>query len=588
MLKNMRKTTLFLAFLFLGHFSIAQQITAQRQNLPNSDTTILTATGFDFLDSLVGDDTPEPFYTFLWVYGDGTFTNGTRDSSMKHVYQDFENRIYTSPNALYAKVYPTGNYGGTSRPPSGLVAPDPTNPFRPPAAIKSDIPLMDIQIKSPPSPEPDSMFDTGSMLHLQLNHDVQPEDTLVNILSFRNLIPGDTIPEGRIYLFYNSKTKPASVPPVAKRVFGNPIAIPPPAPQYGTFNFQETLNFYRDITENGDIDLTSNNPNPAFDSYQNCLIFNYDTLAGDNQDLRNLFVEFENDTSLWNMLQGETGDTMSFLAVMTALPRLTDSELMANIKILKDGLDFRPLDSLGVTNILNGYYGDDNEWIQLNPNSGFVQEIVGYSEVHSPVVKSHDPNEVKVYACECPGQGQQKLVCVVNFENTGQASTTLVNIKMEIPEELAIGTIEPISYRIGSSDWPSLFQPTDAGGRMREWNFPNAALKAGEVVGKGHPSTQGQLVFSILVDAGFTLADIEAISSCIVFDLEAPICTVPVLPTDYITTIQNGDVKEVLKCKTCDSVSPPDTCFGLPCWLCCFICILVILLVLYWIVKKFF
>ncbi len=583
------KATLLLSLLLFCQYSFSQGITAERQNLPNTDTTILEATGFDYLDSLIGDDTPKPYYTFLWVYGDGTFTNGTQDSTIKHIYQNIRNRTFIQSGALFSKVYPTGNYGGTTRPPSGLVAPGPGNPFRPPAALQSEIPFFNIIVKDPPVAESDSMFEAGNLIQLQLNHDVQPEDTLVNIISFRSLIPNDTIVEGRVYLFYNSKTKPATVPNRIKGVFGNGVqAAPPPSTQYGKFNFQETLNFYRDISENGEIDLTSNNPNPAFDSYQNCLVFRYDSLAGNNLDLRNLFVEFENDTAMWNMFQGEAGDTMSFLAVITAMPQVTDDGLLAAIKVLQDGLDLRPLDSLGLRNILNGFYGDDNEWLPITPNSNFRQEIIGFSEVSSPIVKSHDPNEVKVYACECPSQGQQKVVCVVNFENTGRASTQLVNIKMEIPEQLVIESIEPISYTIGSSNWPSLFQPTDAGGRLREWNFPNASLKAGEVVGKGHPSTQGQMIFSILVDPAFNINDIEAISSCIVFDLEVPICTVPVKPADYITTIDNEGVKEKLECVSCKTTTTPETCFGLPCWLCYAICILLILLVLYWIVKKLF
>lgn len=582
-------TAILFTFLLYGNFVFGQ---AKIEVSPKDATTVtLSASGFDIIEPIAGSR--DPYYSFLWIFGDGTFLLNTRDSVVDHSFGRVPGTTLSYRNVVEARVYPTNNYGGGTRPPTGAenIAPNPDPTeflFRPPSILRQFMSEDSLNVDETPTPDDASVIDTTktNFMRLQLNHEVRPEGTLMNILSFRNLYKQE-IPRGQLYLFYNSKIKEKTVTKRVAGEFRNGESTPEPTNQYSKFTPTNQLVHYSKVNDNA---LFGEVTGTGVNEFQNFLVLNYDSLLPEGRDERHIFLEFENDTSLWNLIDEtveNSGDSVKFLAVMTALT--TNDDLIA---LLPD-FESDYLDSIGVRPLLNNsFYGynpdlDSLVFFQTGSNFNIYSKVVGASEIPSAVKKSHDPNKLEIYACECPESGLQKLVCRVTCTNEGEVPTSAVKIKMTLPAQLDIRSIQNISH-FPSHSPSGNFPIIDTISREVDWNW-FAALQSAQRFGQDHPLVQGEVIFSVFLKEGFDINDIEPMNACIQFDINPYECTPEVSPEAIITTIKNKDIIENLECKTCEytPTTPFDWCFGMPFWLCILVYLLIFLIGL-WIAKMMY
>ncbi|RMG82963.1 MAG: hypothetical protein D6714_10545 [Bacteroidetes bacterium] len=401
-------------------------------------------------------------------------------------------------------------------------------------------------------------------------------------MSFRNLAKSPVA--GQLFLFYNSRVKQKSrVPRRVADVFDNSLPPPPPAPEYAQFEQTDSLiHFSRVVSAGG-----GSANRAGIDAFQRFVVFNYDSLGPEGTDERHLFLEFQNDTTLWNLISEDvenSGDTVQFLAVMTAvsdnpdllgtLPEANDPLLVASgIKALLD------------TSIYVGNVSADDLFVSIT-NSNFKTKVIASSGRPSAVVRSHDPNNLSLYACECPNPVRQKLVGRITFSNDGQAATTAVNVSIKLPPQLDATTFETLSHfpeHTPTGDFPKIV------GETAQWNW-FAHIEPRQRPGVPEALTRGEIVFSVLLKEGALLADLSPLQACIQFDLNAPECTVPVSVNQIITTVKPGDIAETLKCKTCEKTDRggwtlPDWCADLPWWVCLLV-ILFLLILIFWFLNK--
>mgnify|MGYP001467603246 CR=1 FL=1 len=580
-----RQRTLHL-FLLAVLVSIQAQVFAQGKIgiiQREGSQTVFRLDSLDHLYKLAGDTVADhPYYTFLWVLGDGSFVNGTRDSVMRHTYELRDKRRYHLAGAgggPDVTVYATGIYSGGSRPPSSLAAP-PGDPFRSQTVQRQTFKLPAL---APPNPAPlpidTSVIDntkTGT-LRMQLNKKVRPQDTLVSIISFRQpgKVPDQNI-AGQVLLFYNSRVKKAETIPVPiKKVFKGtapPTASPPLT--HGRSDFQQSLVHFTNTSSKGAGSLATE----GISEYLSVAAWDYNTLSPDGMDERHVFAEFANDSMLWELFKNGVGDTLRFLAVMTAIS--DNPDLLGQLPQVQDAY----LDSIGITNLLTGKYFSDGVFLSLGQTNQKSQ-IIGISEVVSPVVSAHDPNYLSLYACECPGEGRQKIAGVIDFSNDGNAGTTQLKIVLHVPPQLNLNSVETIGL-VPAPTFP--VQPEiDLAARTVTWTWP-ALLQPAESAGFGHPSTFGQVAFTIAMKEGFSLSDVQPVTACIIFDFNDPMCTLPVAGEGIVTKSEDGGIQAVLECEACKTY-PDEGKTGFDMW-CALLWLLgiVLLLLIVWLVKRFF
>ncbi|MFQ5446211.1 MAG: hypothetical protein ACE5FF_04695 [Saprospiraceae bacterium] len=571
--------TLGLAFFLLCQLSAF----TQSQIIIDSQTDSLTIFRLDSLDlltELAGDTAAShPYYTFLWIFGDGSFINGTRDSIIGHVFEKREGRLWhmAASGGADVTVYATGNYSGGSRPPR--MAPGPHDFFRSPSVVRQTI-KKDALLNMDTSPVPvdTSVIDSTrtNTLRLQLSKNVRPQDTLVSIVSFRQpgKVPVQPI-HGQVFLFYNSRVVEAErLPPAVKNLFKtSPPPPPPPALTHGRFDFQRSLVQFEHVQEEGE----GSTAGTGITEFNNLIVWNYSSLTNDGRDERHLFAEFGVDSIMWDLFKNGRGDTLRFLAVMTALDFSPD--VPGPLPDVQSVL----LDTTGIAPLLSSRFYNNGTFVDLD-QADLQSKIIGVSEVTTPVVSAHDPNYLALYACECPDTVQRKVVGVVDYSNDGLASTGLVKVILHVPIQLNLESAEAISL-VPAPAVP-VAPEVNLGERTVTWSYP-ALLQPAESAGYGHPSTQGQLVFSITVKEGFGVADLGETTACIVFDVNDPMCTVPVAATAIVTTAEGGVAQSALQCQEC-KIFPEE---GATCDWWCYLkwaFYLLILVVVVWLVRKLF
>lgn len=568
-----------LAFLLLCQLPVF----AQKSKLVTSKsgtTTSLTLSGLDTLTRISG--APKPYYTYLWVFGDGTFVNGTRDSALvKHIYKRNANASYlqgAGPFKPDVTVYMTGHYSGGARPPrKGVVAPPPPDSFflRPPSVARHDdgVSLNIGDILNPPGTPATVFSDPNQLLKLQLNHNVMPGDTLASIVSFRSPIkpaPGAQTLRGQVLLFYNSqaKTGMAKLPPLLKGEVAPPP--PPPAPaRYGKFNFRNSPQHYTNV-------YTTGNWSTKFPTYKEVVGWTYDSLPPADIEERNVFAEFGSDTAMWQLYRNNVGDTLSFLAVFTAISSNPDL-----LGILPE-IDTTKIDP-AIVNLLRDSMLTNDGFLPLSvfdPNQGSPStKILGFSEIKTPVVAAHDPNNLTLYTCKCPAAtGGRKLLGVVEFSNDGNAPTSRVVVKMKIPDQLDLASLQ---HQIDIFPAPApLGFSVDEATRTVTWDWL-AALPPASERGFGHPDTKGHIVFSALFAEGSDPSQLEPMQACIKFDIQDTMCTSVVPNTKIIMEFQGGVAGTELECVSCEAKG--DCWCGDYCWLLYLIgAILLLILVVWW------
>ena len=574
------RTLWLAAFLCSQSFLPAQgKMTIQSQQ---DSLTVFKLDSLDILTKLAGDKSAgHPYYTFLWIFGDGSFVNGARDSVFRHVYENRRKLRYNLAGGSSADVavYATGNYSGGSRPPKAAASPG--DFFRSPGISRFTV-KPELLLGKDPTPVPldTSVIDTTktAALRLQLNKNIRPQDTLVAILSFRQpgKLPAQDI-GGQVFLFYNSKVKKANrIQPAVKKLFKDSPPPPPPALTHGKSDFQRSLVQFANTQDQGAGLLAAQ----GIADFNNVIAWTYDSLTADGRDERHLFVELANDSTMWELFKNDVGDTLRFLAVMTALS--ANSDLLGPLPNVQDAF----LESSGIQTLLRTNFYSDGAFINLGqggPTGGNLQsKIIGVSEVASPVVSSHDPNKLSLYACQCPDTTRRKVVGVVDYSNDGKAPTALVKVTLKVPEQLNLSSIESLSL----SPAPAGFVEPDINlvQRTITWTYA-ALLQPAETAGFGHPSTQGQIVFSIDLKDSFDISQIEPVEACIVFDVNAPMCTLPVSAAQIISTAEDGVVQSALQCNDCKTHPVEGAGFD---W-CCYLLWglgLLLLVVIVWVVKK--
>ncbi len=538
--------------------------------------TVLRLHDLDVLTRLAGDpDTTHPYYTFLWIFGDGTFINGTRDSIIGHVYEERDNRLFRATTGADVIVYATGNYSGGARPPR--MAPSPNDFYRSPSVIRSTLKkdLLQGHVDPTPAPIDTSVIDTTrtGLLRLQLSKKVRPQDTLVAIVSFRQPQEKPPLPvSGQLFLFYNSRVKSAeAVPSSIEGEFRN---VPPPAAPsltHGKLDYQRSLVQFRHMA-----DLGKGNTMPyGISAYSDFLVWSYDSLKSRGADERHLFAEFGVDSVMWELFKDGRSDTLSFLAVMTAYGFNADQ-----IALLPSASG-PVVDTTGIAALLNErYYVGNNEFASFE-NADLNGKIVAISEVKTPVVSSHDPNELKLFACQCPDTTRRKVLGSLTFSNDGHAATSLLKVTLHVPEQLNLNSIETI--RLDPAPPTALEPVVDLTNRTITWAWA-AMLQPAESAGFGHPSTIGRIDFSLDLKPGFDVPDLDSTWACIVFDANTPMCTRPVAASEVIFSYQNGDVQQYLACKACPEHQPEGES---PWWWCIkWGLLLLLLLLLIWILRK--
>lgn len=551
-----------------GRVSIASQ---------NDSLTVLQLNDLDILTRLAGDtDTTHPYYTFLWIFGDGSFINGTRDSVIGHVYEVRERRLFAANTGADVTVYATGNYSGGGRPPR--MAPSPDDFFHSPSVIRTTLKkeLLENNVDLTPVTLDTSVIDTTrtGLLRLQLSKNARPQDTLVAILSFRQPQGKPSQPVGgQLYLFFNSRIAEAQHIPTAVKgaIKSSPPPPPPPSFSHGKFAHQRNHLHFRHVQ-----DLGAANAMPAgISAYTHFLVWNYDSLRNDGRDERHLFAEFGVDSLMWELFRDGRGDTLSFLAVMTAY------DFSPDVIGLLPTASHPMIDTTGIANLLNQrYYVGNNEFAPFD-DADLQGKVVAVSEVKTPVVSSHDPNELLLYACQCPDTSRRQVVGVVNYSNDGNAPTSLIKVRLQVPEQLNLNAIETIAMQ------PAPHLPVhpaiDLAARTIEWAYP-AMLQPAAAAGFGHPSTQGQITFTIDLKPGFEIADLDPVQACIVFDVNDPMCTLPVTAGDIVSDFEDKGIRQLLQCTACPQHQPE----GTDNWWWCIKwgLILLVLLLLIWVLKK--
>lgn len=580
---EMKWPTNFLFCLFFCSLPLTQ-IFSQKQiilDVPPEDSLVTyRLADLDVLYGLPGDTVPgHPYYTFTWLFGDGTFINGTRDSVVSHVYT-LDNRLnyhLGDSNTVGPEVvvYAIGNYSDGTRPPRSPMAP-PGDPFRSPEVLEGSFPLG--QLGNPDSTSEASFTSViagNDLVRLQLSAEVKPQDTMLAILSFRQ--PGK-LPEqpiqGQVFLFYNSAVESdTKVAQKAKGEFQNaspPLSAPPFS--HGRSELMRSFVQFTNTFEAGHGSVKGR----GIAGFNNVAVFNYGGLESEGQDERHLFLEMVNDSSMWALFKDGQKASLDFLAVMTAIDSSPDVLGQLPDAVVSD---------TAINNLLSSTFYNDNAFIPVSSNGPFVK-VVGTAELTSEIVSAHDPNSLTLYTCECPDSNQQKVVGLIDFSNDGSAPTTQLSITLKIPEQLNINSLNSVDLTPAPEfvTAPSI----DFTARTATWTWP-ALLQPAETVGMGNPSTQGQITFSITLKEGAELSDLSPMDACIVFDQNPPMYTPLVTAAEVITTNTGDETGELLKCQRCEDYTPESgTASGID-WWCALLWVLGISLVIVFvaIVRRF-
>lgn len=577
---NFKFCPLLLALCFLAQWPLLAQ--SKLVTTKTGTTTQFTLTGLDTLTRIPG--TQRPYYSYLWVFGDGKFVNGTRDSLPKHEYEKYPNASFAQgvgPSKPDVTVYMTGHYSGGARPPrKGVVAPPPPDSFflRPPTVARHEdaVALNSGEIKDPPGPVASVFTDPNAMLRLQLNHNIMPGDTLASVVSFRSPVkpgPNAQTIDGQVLLFYNSKAKAgmSATPPLLKGLV-KPPPPPPPSTRFGNFHFRQSPKHYTNVDLAGSVP-----PPPHVKDYKGALGWSYSGLPPANVEERNLFAEFANDTSMWQLYRNMVGDTLRFLAVLTAISQNPDL-----LGILPEA-DTSKLDPAMVSLLRDSFFTDDG-FLPLSASTNGLPgvKILGFSEVVTPVVSAHDPNSLNLYACKCPSTDRRKLMGIIEFSNDGNAPTSKVKVSMKIPAQLNLESIEE-AIQISPAPAPLSFS-IDEPSRTATWEWL-AALPSAAERGFGHPDTKGHIVFSALLEASTDLTQLEPMQACIVFDNLDPMCTQVVTDSMVITEFQGGAAGTVLECEKCTEGKTPCWC-GDYCLYLIALAVLLLILLLWWLKRR--
>lgn len=544
---HLSRVFLFVLFLMqcwtAGRLAAQVEIALDQGASLSNDTVVLTVTGHGKYLDPPQSDTFVPHVRFLYIFGDGNFLNGVKDSVQKYRYPY---TLGALPSTFDVRTYHTPIYSGGKPPPKRVA------PITPPASI-------------PASPNIKQVVAPGRNIYLQRNQDVSKNDTVVSIVSFKNRTT-DTI-SGNIFLFFNDKL-------VVEEKMEDGSIKKTPLSDNALFKVNESMVYSPKVNpETYLLEGISAN------GFENAAMLGYSRLAP--QEEIHLFLEMEHDSTMFAAFTGEKKITTDLLAVMTAFEQfpLADS-ITENERALLSKLNFNNF--LELLNI-------DNIDIVLNSQQSvpdflgdIATNILDISLMTPQLVKAHDPNQVIAEACACTDKnGVQKVVITVDCENDGSAPTEIVIIEVFIPAQLDFNSIaaQPISYlpALSLTGPRSITMTKDAARRSITWTMRGFHLMGNQVVGYGHPLSQGQIVFTALTNAGVALSAIDPIHACIRFSSAADaevVCT----PKAAVQAIWDGpDTQGQLQCLDDCKCPPPK----IPRWLWYVLVALILLIALF-------
>ena len=510
---------------------------------PKSNTTLLdsielTASGLPLLKPFQSDSMLSPHYEHLWIFGDGNFINGTKDSIIRHRYEITKPGVDT----FNTQTFLSGLYSGGGDPP--------------PKIIDGDIPVENLNyLNGKPFKRTEGV--QGGWIRLQKNHlQLVPADTTVWILSFKNILQQTAPISGQLFLFFDSSIESVNYNPLASNSKTRSVVSTYENAPKGNFRFDTTLFLFDGVVSNTYM-LDTISAATLGKNYQRALVWQFNELAPGEE--RHLFIQFKDDPQLLQKVFEGTDGQVRFMSVITTnqsnldyqrpesfTPNLIETygiqEFIDNLEIPKEqqsALDLPPA--------ATGF----NEFkFTLGRN------ILDATEVVSPIAPIHAPNQLRVDACVCPDNsgGAQKLLCTIDIVNNGNESTEDLFISMHIPTELDINSI-PDTLLMYDENTRNPASPTkvilekNPFQRIVKWSLLNYPLQAAQDKGVGHPSTTGQITFSILSRPGLALEAIPALQACISFNANETdkLCTISAKARPLITS--KGD--EILACNEC-------------------------------------
>lgn len=509
-----------------------------------------------------------PYYSFLYVFGDGNFVNRSKDSSAVNRYvgeKDVKEKIQAS-------VYATGKYSDEKDPP----------PKR-----------LDTLITGNGGKQNSTNYTKGGALFLQKNHtQLVPGKTTVWILTLRNPKKVDTGPiSGMVYLFHDSPVEQLSI---SKSTPADTTKVPSViggVTQYGQFGYQQALFHFPEVYP-FTYGLKAVPSAPLNQTYKKALVWQINSLEPGME--RHLFIEIANDTLLLDKFSPENLGSVKFMAVFVANSDNSDNVEEDNISVLTPAKQER-------VNQLNlpGLFSTDTLLNLLSPMDSFPPgtefpfpdfttstQIIDFVEVNTLGSRSNDPNFIRIESCTCPpdSPGAQKLYCTVNFVNDGNGATNDIYISVEMPPMIDMNSAfdELLQLHPALQSGSSGEVIRSISGRTVTWHLKNFMLFSSVEMGEGHPSTYGFISFTMLTLPGTDVNSIPEMQACIVFDGNDPVCTLgaKVTPLSMVDALAK-EINQILECQDgCEM--PPQPC---PWWVWVLIALgllLLILLIRWW------
>ena len=565
-------------------------------------------------DSLLplGNDTTQPYIRYLWIYGDGNYDFGILDSTLHGYNRDYVSFGNSGPFVV-ARAYMTDVYSGGDRPPSGaadtiiidldtFIIGDPMPVARdtlsPPGLTVS---LTDFTTRTAAVPN-------NKYLRTQKSQDVRPRDTFINIASMKNQW-GVPFQQGILFHFYNSPIKKTTYLMGEEGLITDTVVSQ--SDTFAQFNFNEALIFYNDHMGQAITDTTT-----IVSRYKNYIAVPFDSLGANEE--RHTYFEFEADSSMWQWVKGNQKAEARFLSVLVVNNPNNQLDLPGDILSQADSQLIQKLGLNEWLAALNNIDNDPNDDDNANDDGNFSLlkggdfstfqtvtgsfQIIDLDQITTEVAIAKDPNKLRAEACVCPNDDQAyTLLCRVDFQNEGLASTSQVHIQMDLPEALDEATLQDLIDYAPVPLSGSLGQVTtehDLDNRKLYWKFKGFDFKSAIENGLDDPNTGGHIAFTIETRSGFSLDDVGLLEACIIFGDPAvgdTVCTTPVRVTTQSTAIVGADGQTMIPCKQCsgDPCEGSGNCDWCPfpvyyCLLIIFMLLLILILIMRWAAQPVF
>lgn len=505
-----------------------------------------------------------PFIRLLYIYGDGNFVMDTiqTNQDLRSYQFGFDGIPTSAPPAKNARLYSVGGYSGGQEPPQKLQTGGIPSPNTSPAQV------------SPFT----AKVAANRYLHLQRNADAKPGDTLVYVISFKNISPSTF--SGSIVFFYNGKLRQVNTNGQVTQLS-----------DFAKLGHNESL-LYKWIS-------------PSYGSYQKFLSVPFGNLFNNasTYELANvppnaevhLFAELTVDPGMESLLQDTAKIQMDLMAVALADGNNQAPSVLSN-------RETETLNGNGL-NTLMGSFSEGNFLVEGrsytlatdttfsmgtdfggNVSSG-MRAVDSYTSTME-LVRSHDPNYLQAFSCACAeNTAKKKVVFKVHCENEGFGHTSNIYIDMKLPAGIRAGDIIPAPFWVHPGNDPNSVNLVEISDDSIRWEMPNFLLFSklefdeSDFSGQADSSTFAEITFFAYVDDP---ASIDSLQACVRFDdiSRDPVCTAPT----KIALVSSGG-SDLLVCGACPEVDTictwPQFC-AWPWWLWLIAILLLLLLLWLW------